>query len=558
MIYILGMMGMRRNKQSQNPSCRNVGGHGRRQRAKENSEPSVSSTKKRNAENIHQPAGKSCPVQLCLPFPPDDGLCAAGNRWNDNRNNVGSNGNYWSSTQNPNNSNNAYNLNFNSGNTNWNNNNRNNGQSVRPVTEFPEDKTKNADSPIIPFKLTKEQLLVDLIRAYYDARRNKRRKYGQMRFEMNMETQLVSLRDEIFELRYAPSPSSCFIIHDPKMREIFAADFRDRVVHHLLCIYIYQLFDRSFIADCYSCRKGKGTSYGIDRLSRHIRRCSRNYKKKCYVLKMDIKGYFMNIRREKLLDIVCQTLDAYKNKKSTTKGKRWEEILDYPLIQYLCKVIILNDPIQNCIRQGNTEDWKELTPSKSLFCSKKGSGLPIGNLTSQLFSNVYLNGLDQMMKRQCKCRHYGRYVDDFYVVSRSREELKRIKATATQFLYNERTLTVHPAKTVIRSVVYGVDFLGAFIKPHRVYIRNSTLRRMTSKINALKQNLSEHTPQQIRDSLNSFLGLMKHYKTYNIRKHLFDDHFIWDEYGIFQINYSLFYPYNTTFPEAPHTLMVIS
>ncbi len=169
-------MGKKQKRTKQNPSCLNGVGNDQCQRAKENSGPSVSRRRKRAAENISQSAVRPCAVQLWLPFLPDDGLCAAGNRWNDNTNNVGNNGNYWSSTQNPDNTNNAYNLNFNSGNMNWNNNNnRNNGQSVRPVTEFPEDKPKKASSPLVPYKVTKEQLLVDLIHAYYDARRHKRR-----------------------------------------------------------------------------------------------------------------------------------------------------------------------------------------------------------------------------------------------------------------------------------------------------------------------------------------------------------------------------------------------
>ncbi len=550
-------MGKKQKITKQNPSCQNGAGDDRRQRAKENSGPSVSRGRKRAAENKSQSAGRPCAVQLSLPFPPDDGLCAAGNCWNDNTNNVGSNGNYWSSTQNPNNSNNAYNLNFNSGNFNRNNNNRNNGQSVRPVTEFPKDKTKQASSPLVPFQITSEQLLVDLIRAYYDARRHKRRKSGQLRFEMNMEAELTSLRDEIMERRYQPRPSSCFVIREPKLREIFAADFRDRVVHHLLYNYIYELFDRSFIPDCYSCRKGKGTTYGIDRLFHHIRKCSRNYKEPCYVLKMDICGYFMNIDRQRLLELVLQQLDANYGRRISKKGKRLGELLDYEVLRYLCEVIILNNPLLGCVRHGRSEDWDELPPSKSLFCSKPGFGLPIGNLTSQLFSNVYLNGLDQMMKRHCGCRHYGRYVDDFYVVSRSREVLQKAKQTAVKFLEEQRCLRVHPNKTIVRNAVHGVDFLGAYLKPYRMYIRNSTLRKMSNKMNMLKENLSVCTPQQVRDALNSFLGLMKRYKTYNLRNRILNDHYAWDQHGLFAIDYSVFFSYRTPFPDGPHTLFFL-
>jgi len=152
---------------------------------------------------------------------------AAGNGNGSNLNNTGSNGNYWSSTPNSDNSNNAWNLNFNSSNFNRNNNNRNNGQSVRPLRAL----------AAVPTDGTPHRLLEDIYRAYLQARRHKRGKGYQIRFEMNQERELVRLRDELLERRYEPRPSSCFIIHDPKMREVFAADFRDRIVHHLFYNY---------------------------------------------------------------------------------------------------------------------------------------------------------------------------------------------------------------------------------------------------------------------------------------------------------------------------------
>lgn len=541
-------MGKKTIKKSQ--SCRNGYGEAHGQSASMNSGLSVS----QKTENRNK-AKRLVPIQLSLPFMSDDSLCAAGNRWNDNTNNVGNNGNYWSSTQNPNNSNNAYNLNFNSGNANTNNNNRTNGQSVRSVTEFTKDKKSDSIKPT-PFIISKQQLLVDLIRAYYDARRNKRKKPRQIRFEINMENELVSLRDEIIERNYESKPSSCFIIKEPKLREIFAADFRDRVVHHLLYNYISDIINPSLIDDCYSCRIGKGTTYGIERLYKHIHKCSYNFKKECYILKMDIKGYFMNINRPLLLKLVCEMLDRKAERKVKGTDKKWIETVDYDLVKYLCKVIILNNPIVNCIKKGKTEDWESLPKSKSLFHSPEGCGLPIGNLTSQLFSNVYLNGFDHFMKRNLKCKHYGRYVDDFYVVSRNRDELLQIRNSAEEYLQNELGLKVNQNKTVIRRVMFGIDFLGAFIKPHRLYLRNSTLNKMVGKIRNMKDNIDDYSPQNIRDSLNSFFGLMKRYKTYRIRERLFEDHYIWDTHGIFQRDYSKFYSYKQPFYNPPHTLFV--
>ena len=222
-------------------------------------------------------------------------LPAAGYRNDTNLNNAGSNGYYWSSSLNENNTDNAWNVNFNSGDANSNNNNRYYGQSVRPVTAF----LMNRPAPI--FDTPPGKLLTDLYRAWKDARRHKRNRDYQLRFERYVEAELVRLRDAILSGRYRPGPSTCFIIHDPKMREVFAAQFRDRVVHHLLYNYIAPLLIPGFIRDSYSCIPGRGTYDGILRLEESIRRESRKYSRPCFILKLDIEGYFMHIGRERLL-----------------------------------------------------------------------------------------------------------------------------------------------------------------------------------------------------------------------------------------------------------------
>lgn len=145
----------------------------------------------------------------------------------------------------------------------------------------------------------------------------KRTKGYQLRFEMNQERELVRLRDELMARRYAPRPSSCSIVHDPKMREVFAAEFRDRVVHHLFYNYTHEVFERSFVADSYSCIEGRGTHYGIERLKHHIRSCSQNWARPCFVLKLDVRGYFMHIRRDILVRTFLRErlkLDLSENK----------------------------------------------------------------------------------------------------------------------------------------------------------------------------------------------------------------------------------------------------
>lgn len=220
--------------------------------------------------------------------------------------------------------------------------------------------------------VTKERLLYDLYYAFQCAKKHKASKKYVNDFEENLHKNLVELRDEIFERRYKPQSSVCFIITYPKRREVFAANFRDRIVHHLYYNYTYDLFEKTLIEDSYSCRKGKGTHYGIHRLEKHIREESENYSKQTYVLKMDIKGYFIHINRVILLSIVNNTLDKMMYRKiDNDKQLKYCDVIEFDLIKYLSKVIILLDPTQNCIIRSNRNEWKLLDKSKSLFFSGK-------------------------------------------------------------------------------------------------------------------------------------------------------------------------------------------
>ncbi len=461
-----------------------------------------------------------CPA--CLP--------AAGYRNGTEVNNRGSNGNYWSSTLNSNNSNNAYNLNFNSSNYDWNNNNRYNGHTVRPVSEL---------ASLAPslYSVTRQQLLVDLYKAYKDARKHKRRRFYQLSFELDFEEELVTLRDEIMERRYKPAPSTCFIINDPKQREIFAAEFKDRVVHHLYYNYTSALFERTFITDSYSCRKGKGTHYGFKRLQHYIRRVSRNYTRRCYVMKLDIMGYFMHISRARLFDICMGTLFKMAGRESNVVGKRWCEKLDYSLLGYLSYVIIMNNPLTGCKIKGTASAWRGLPRTKSLFHSADGYGLPIGNLTSQLFSNVYLNVLDQYVRRNIPCVNYGRYVDDVFFVSTYKKELRAVVPYVRCFLHKVLGLEIHPHKLFIRDVRYGVEFLGGYAKLYRNYISNKSLCRMKRKL-ALLSTVGD--VEYLRASVNSFLGVLSHYASFRLRKRMFEPIVTICNFGRFNVSFSKF------------------
>ena len=357
-----------------------------------------------------------------------------------------------------------------------NNNNRNNGQSVRAVRQpLPE-----TDSV---FRLTREGLMADLRQAFLDARRHKGGKPYVQRFEARLEENLAELCDELYERRYRPRPSQCFIITDPKQREVFAADFRDRIVHHLYYNYTHVLYERTFIHDSYSCIPGRGTHYGVARLARHIRQESQGYTVPCYVLKMDIRGYFMHIDRRRLLGICEETLAGMApHYVSPSRDRRWGDVLDLGFVRYLTEVIALLDPTRDCRMAGSAADWHGLPHDKSLFHSPPGCGLPIGNLTSQLFSNVYLNVLDQYMKRVLGCRHYGRYVDDFYVVGADRGWLLSLVPQVDALLRGRLGLELHEGKTTLSSVWHGVEFLGHWLKPHRIYASRTSVRRIGRKL----------------------------------------------------------------------------
>ena len=372
------------------------------------------------------------------------------------------------------------------------------------------------------FALSREQLLADLYQAYYDARRHKRNKPYQLRFEADLERNLNALCDELYNRTYKPYPSTCFIITDPKKREVFAADFRDRIVHHLYYNYTHELYERTFIYDSYSCIRDRGTHFGIARLEQHIRQESQHYTVPCYVLKMDISGYFMHINRQLLLSICLATLERMSVHRILKHvPTTWQEVLDMDFVRYLTHEIVLLNPIKDCRLHGSEEEWADLPKSKSLFYSPVGCGLPIGNLTSQLFSNVYLNVLDQYVKRKLRCRHYGRYVDDFYVVSADKEFLLEVAERVKEMLLMRLHLEINDGKTKVLSIWHGVDFLGAYVKPHRQYASRQMVMRMREKLRLLPQYDAQH----VQASLQSYEGLLSHGKNFllwqNIQAYVF-------------------------------------
>ena len=360
-----------------------------------------------------------------------------------------------------------------------------------------------------------EKLLEDLFQAYFDARKNKRNTVNALAFEQHFEDEIFQLYDEIRTGNYTPSRSICFIVDTPVKREIFAANFRDRVVHHLIYNYIAPIFDKTFINDSYSCRLGKGTHYGIKRIDKFMRSCSQNYSKDAYILKLDIKGYFMAINRGLLFEKVKQTLYS----------KLHQINFDLSLVLDLIKKTIFNDSTKDCIVKGKKEDWIDLPLDKSLFHTKPDCGLPIGNLTSQLFGNIYLNELDHFIKRDLNIKYYGRYVDDFVLIHKSKNYLKSLIKQLSTFLRSTLNLIMHPQKIYLQHISKGVKYLGAVIKPYRIYIANRTKGNFYNSIMEQNKVVKNSKPtieekEKFVSCMNSYLGIMSHYKTYTMRKRM--------------------------------------
>ncbi|MCX6280050.1 MAG: RNA-directed DNA polymerase [Bacteroidetes bacterium] len=359
--------------------------------------------------------------------------------------------------------------------------------------------------------------LSELFEAYFDCRKTKRNTYNALAFEVDYESNLIALYNEINDGTYQPGKSIAFIVNKPVKREIFAADFRDRVVHHFVINKLNPLFNQHFIFDSYACRMGKGTHLGIQRVNRFIRQCSHNYTMDCYILKLDIQGFFMHINKNILYGRLCKFIQTnYQNP-------------DQTVVLELCRKIIFNDCTKNCVIKGKKKNWQGLPASKSLFHSPENCGLPIGNLTSQIFANYYLNLFDHYIKHDLGIRFYGRYVDDFVLVHPDKEYLKSLIPELTGFLHSRLQLTLHPKKIYFQHYSKGVKFLGAVILPNRIYIADRTKGNFYEAIQRQNVIARRHKPTrdekaQFLSSMNSYLGIMRHYRTYRLRKGMIFKH----------------------------------
>jgi len=354
--------------------------------------------------------------------------------------------------------------------------------------------------------------IYDIFYAYHECRKHKRNKTGAIEFEIDLEKNLVELWTDIVTGVYEPQPSTVFIVEEPVVREIFAASFRDRIVHHLVIGKLNHVFEKCFIYDSYSCRKGKGTHFGISRAQRFIRRCEGGY-----VLKIDIRGYFMSINK----NILWRKLEAFIDDKYHAPDKE--------LIKSLSYKIIFNDPTKDCVYHSPKEKWNKLPTDKSLFTAKEGCGLPIGNLTSQVFANFYLTGFDHYVKFACKVKNYGRYVDDCIFFHKSKAFLLRLLPFLKAYLNVYLGLKIHSQKIYLQSCSHGVKFLGSYIKPSHTVINHRTINNFKKSLFLHGKIAENHKPNKYEiekyvSSVNSYLGIMKHYKTFRKRCFILQNH----------------------------------
>lgn len=352
------------------------------------------------------------------------------------------------------------------------------------------------------------RLLFELYVAYIEARKGgKRGTFDEHKFEANEFENLVDLRDSLLDKTYRPSRGTAHIIHNPVIREIFAASFRDRVVHHWMYDITYDWWDRHFIENSFSCREGKGTLAGIQTLLKQMQSCSDNYKHRVWVVKLDIQGYFMSLPRDKLYERAIWGLGRqFKG----NYGKKYE------LMKFLWAQTIFDDPCRGVKRKGWPEAWAPLPDSKSLFKQPPGIGIVIGNLTSQLLSNIYLDQLDRYVVYELGWEYYGRYVDDFYILARE-EDMPRLLGNVCdieRFLMR-LGLKLHPHKKYIQPVENGVPFLGGVVYPGRVYPGQRLIRNANVAFSEVVAGVRDV------ETVVSYIGHMKYMSSKKILEELF-------------------------------------
>ena len=299
--------------------------------------------------------------------------------------------------------------------------------------------------------------LANIQRQYVECRRHKRNTAKALRFEAAQEMNLLALRDALADRSYEPGRSVCFFIQRPKLREIFAADFRYRVVHHVLVNYMEGIWEPVFIQDSYACRKGKGVHAAVARLQQFMREATANGTRPAYTLQLNIRNYFMSIDKPRLFEMVAAKVNP---RRPADEESLW-----------LAEKLVFHDCTHEPVLKGDPRLVDRLPAHKTLFRAPPGKGLPIGNLNSQCFANVYLNALDQFVKHDLKCRWYLRYCDDFVLVAESAAQLAGWKTRIDGFLAERLLLQLNRARQRLRPVSDDVEFLGYIVRSFHLLAR---------------------------------------------------------------------------------------
>jgi RNA-directed DNA polymerase len=293
------------------------------------------------------------------------------------------------------------------------------------------------------------ELTIDAVfDAYFDCRRHKRNSINQLRFEADLETNLVTLFRELRDGDYRIGRSLAFVVSYPKIREIWAADFRDRVVHHLIYNAISDRFYRRFVRDTYGCIPGRGVHDGLRRVSGFARSITRNWTEPAYTMKIDVANFFNSIDKSCLLPLV-------------------EHRVPEDWLRHLIRQVLFHDPRSNAKFRSSRALFEKVPRHKSLLLAPDGKGLPIGNLTSQFFANVYLNEIDQFVKQGLKARYYARYVDDMILFHKSADVLNEWYDEIDSFLKEKLEIRLHPNKKWLNRADAGINFVGFIIGPLR-------------------------------------------------------------------------------------------
>lgn len=330
-----------------------------------------------------------------------------------------------------------------------------------------------------------------LFLAWDEFKRGKSRKFDVFSFEHNLEQNIFELFRDLSNKTYKHRPYDGFYVYDPKRRHIHKASVRDRVLHHAIFNVLNPIYEPTFIPTSFSCRVGKGTHKGVNVLGSMIRKVSLNYTRPCFALKCDVKKFFDSVDQKILVSIL--------KRKIRDKYFLWL--------------------LEEVIGSFSSEQ-------SDLFNQK---GLPIGNLTSQIFANIYMNEFDQFVKNKLKARYYVRYTDDFVILSHDETELEPILAKIEVFLKDHLKLTLHPEKISIRKYRQGVDFLGYVIFPHFKLLRTRTRKRIVRKLKMkiLECREGKITEEQLNQSVQSFLGVLSHANSNKLQKNLLNHVWFW-------------------------------